>query len=98
MRWMASLAEMKPTLEIDQKTREFAMVAWRSEVFNLTLECPIVKICPEKADTESIINFTILNPETKQPMSVEEIEIIYKAMTMDLSDKFDWDQVIEVKK
>ena len=35
----------------------------------------------------------MLDRETNTTLSLSDLEIIYEAMTMDLSDKFDWDQV-----
>lgn len=73
------------------------MIAWRSEVFNLILEQPILEFNEIKADTDSIINISILYPSTKQPMTFEDIMLIFKAMSTNLKGKFDWEKVKKVQ-
>lgn len=41
---------------------------------------------------------TVLNPETKLPMTKEELNLIYQAMTMDLSKHFNWSQIADERK
>lgn len=65
-------------------------MAWRSSVWNIIHDYPVLQFLEDRADTESIMSVTVLNRETNSTMSVEELDLIYEAMTMNLSGKFDW--------
>lgn len=69
-------------------------MGWRSQIINdLLYDYPVLQFLEDRADTQSILSVTVLNRETNSTLSTEELEIIYEAMTMDLSDKFDWNEV-----
>lgn len=93
LRWIAALAEMEPTLAIPQSDWWAGKMGWRSSVWNLIHEYPVLEFLEDRADTQSIMSVTVLNRETNSTMTVEELELIYEAMTMDLSGKFDWNLV-----
>ena len=68
-------------------------MAWRSSLINFLDQYPVLQYLEDRADTQSIVAITVLDRETNTTLSLSDLEIIYEAMTMDLSDKFDWDQV-----
>lgn len=46
-------------------------------------------------DTQSIVSISVKHSNSDEWMNVEELKLIYKALTMNLRNVFDWDKVIE---
>lgn len=93
LRWVAALAEMEPTLQIPYDDWWPAKVCWRSEVIHVLDDQPILVFNHENADTESIISINVKNKFNGKLMTADELKLIYQAMTMDLSGRFDWSKV-----
>ena len=70
-----------------------AKMGWRSALVDILDSYPHLRYLEDRADTQSILSITVLNRETDTTMTLPELEIIYEGMTIDLSDKFDWDEV-----
>ena len=68
-------------------------MAWKSSLINILDQYPVLQYLEDRADTQSIVAITVLDRETNTTLSLSDLEIIYEAMTMDLSGKFDWQQV-----
>jgi hypothetical protein len=88
LRWVAALAEMGPTLRIPQEVREKATEAWRKSVIKMVDECPNLDFFDDGADTPSIVSVRIKHPDTGKWMIKSELAKVFKAMTLDMSDKF----------
>lgn len=88
LRWVAALAEMGPTLRIPQDVRQKATETWRESVTKMIDEMPNLDYFAAAADTPSIVSVRIKHPETGKWMVKSELAKVFKAMTLDMSEKF----------
>jgi hypothetical protein len=88
LRWVAALAEMEPTLSIPTDVRQRAVTNWRAEVIKNLGEHPNLDYFAAAEDTPSIVSVRIKHPKTGAWMVKAELAKIFKALTLDVSDKF----------
>lgn len=68
-------------------------MAWRSALVDIINRYPVIRYKEDSTNSKSIFSITVLNHETNSTLTKSELEIIYEAMTMDLSGKFNLNEV-----
>lgn len=101
LRWVAALAEIGDNKNISNDEIRSAKIHWRSEVLKMISKEPHLKYFdkfsqPVEADT--IICFEIHSLFKKGcSMKKDELDYVYKAMRMDLTDVVNWDKSPELE-
>ena len=89
LRWVAALAEMEATGKLSEDHRFDLTTKWRSEVINLVKKEACLDYFEAAHDTDSIVSIRVKNQEGERPwLKKSELAKIFKAMTLDMSDKF----------
>lgn len=88
---------MEPTLRIPQDVREKATDGWRQSVIKMVKEHPELNYFDAAEDTASIVSVRIKHPDTGKWMVKSELAKVFKAMTLDMSDKFPDDKDLASK-
>lgn len=97
LRWVAALAEMEPTLSIPKEVREKATDAWRQSVIKMVKAHAELDYFAAAEDTASIVSLRIRHPDTGKWMDKSQLAKVFKAMTLDMSDKFPDDKDLASK-
>ena len=93
LRWAAALAEMEPTLEIEESVRFGAIKEWRGKVVEKLGTFENLDYFSAAEDTDSIVSLRIKHPETGKWMVKSELSKVFKAATLDMSEKFPNDPI-----
>lgn len=96
LRWVAALAEMEPTLAIPGSDWRIAKTLWKQEVMIRVNQEPLLDelsqfhkyLTPMVAD--SVVSIVVKNRANGKSLTKSELQYLYQAMTMDLSDKINW--------
>lgn len=88
LRWVAALAEIEKTLQIEEKVRKQATDHWRKQVIDEISKYPNLDYFSAAEDTPSIVSLRIIHPDSGKWMVKSELAKVFKALTLDMSQKF----------
>jgi len=89
LRWEAALAEMEPTLAIDQETRVAKTKEWRNHIISYVDNFERLDYFRAAEDTDSIVSIRIKHTDvSKDWMNKSELAKVFKAMTSDQNETF----------
>ena len=98
LRWEAGLAEMEPTLKIDETERVSKTAEWRKAVVEMVGKHDNLNYFEAAYDTDSIISIRIKNTGDERPwFNKSELAKVFKAMTLDMSAKFPDNEIAKHK-
>jgi len=75
-------------MAIPEDIRKKATKTWRNEVIRMIGDHPNLSYFEAAKDTDSIVSLCIKHPDTDNWMTKSELAPVFKAMTLDMSDKF----------
>lgn len=94
LRWVAAMAEIEKTLQIDEQTRKEATTYWRQQVIEEFSKYANLDYFSAAEDTPSIVSMRIVHPDTGKWMNKAELAKVFKALTLDMSSIFPEDDEI----
>ena len=94
LRWVAGMAEIEKTLQIDESTRKEATTFWRQGVIDELSKYQNLDYFSAAEDTSSIVSMRIVHPDSGKWMNKSELAKVFKALTLDMSSKFPEDDKI----
>lgn len=87
VRWAAAMAEIEKTFEFDEITRKAATSDWRKSVIEHVGQYKNLSYFDAAEDTDSIVSVRVKHPDTGEWMIKSELSKVFKAMTLDMTDK-----------
>lgn len=88
LRWVAAMAEIEKTLQIDEETRKEGIAFWRQHVIDELSMYSNLDYFSAAEDTSSIVSLRIVHPDTGKWMNKSELAKVFKALTLDMSSKY----------
>ena len=85
LRWVAAIAEMEPTLQIEESKRFKAIEEWRGGVIANMEGFDNLDYFSAAQDTDSIVSLRIKHPDTGKWMVKSELSKVFLALTLDMS-------------